>query len=403
MSHLQDLEFRVFPGDCDARGNLGHGGLVGLFERAFWESLSRGPGFDLFMRNAVWLQIARQTVEVTRTAVLGQLLTFRSSLTVEDESTLLLGQSARFSGGGAIVAEAESALVLVDADGRRVSVPEEFVSLFAGRRSQPRGSTRNLAVRGYAASVDVQGDGPAILFIHGFPLDRTIWRHQLATISGWRRIAPDLRGLGLSDGPATGYTMAEYADDAAALLDLLGIEEVVVAGLSMGGYVAFEIFRRHPGRVQALVLVNTRAGADSEEARARREEMIALVEREGPEALVDVLMPKLLAPASLTSMPQVVDHVQAMIAQSPKEGVIGALRAMKDRPDSEAFLAEINVPTLVVAGSDDQLIPTGEARRMAGLIPGAQFTTIPAAGHLAPLEQPIGFSRVLSEFLESLT
>jgi pimeloyl-ACP methyl ester carboxylesterase len=130
--------------------------------------------------------------------------------------------------------------------------------------------------------------------------------------------------------------------------------------------------------------------------------MIELLEREGPSALAETMIPKLLAPLSLGAMPQVVEHLKSMITGSPADGLAGALRAMRDRPDSTPLLTEIAVPTLVIAGRDDQLIPPAASRKMAEAIPNAQFTLIPDAGHLAPLEQPVATSRVIAEFLEAV-
>lgn len=272
---------------------------------------------------------------------------------------------------------------------------------FGGRPSVRASETQHLAVRGLALALDAQGDGQPILFIHGFPLDRTMWRPVIGRLTGWRRIAPDLRGLGASDVPET-YSMVEYADDLAALLDALRAPQAVICGVSMGGYVAFELLRSHPARVRALILANTRAEADDDAGKRRRGDMIALVERAGPAALADVLLPQLLAPANLTAMPHLARQVRTMIAGCPATGVVGALQAMRDRPDSRPLLGQIQVPTLVIAGRDDQLIPPASARSLADQIPGAQLTSIPDAGHLTPLEQPIATGRVMAEFLASL-
>ena len=273
---------------------------------------------------------------------------------------------------------------------------------FFDRRPSVRASgTQHLAVRGLALARDVQGDGHPILFIHGFPFDRTMWRPLMATLTGWRRIAPDLRGLGLSDVPES-YSMAEYADDLAALMDALHVPQAVVCGLSMGGYVAFELLRRHSARVRALILTATRAEADDEAGKQRRGDMIALVERQGPAVLAEVLLPQLLAPANLTAMPHVTQHLRTMIAGSPVKGVVGALRAMRDRADATPLLRKIEVPTLVIAGRDDQLFPPAASRQLADAIPGALFTLIPDAGHLCPLEQPVTTTKVIAEFLEGI-
>jgi pimeloyl-ACP methyl ester carboxylesterase len=170
----------------------------------------------------------------------------------------------------------------------------------------------------------------------------------------------------------------------------------------MGGYVAFELLRRHPGRISALILMSTRATPDDADGRAKRDTMIARVRRDGPAFLADEMTPKLLAPMSLQTMPDVVQQVRAMAAAGSPHGIAGALAAMRDRPDSTALLPTITVPTLVLAGRDDQLIPVAAARAMADAIPDAQHAIIPSAGHLPPLEQPVNTGRVVREFLEAL-
>lgn len=279
--------------------------------------------------------------------------------------------------------------------------PSEIVPFFRDGAPARAGETQHLTLRGIALAVDVQGDGPPILFIHGFPLDRTVWRPVMNKLTGWRRIAPDLRGMGLS-GLSDRYSMADYADDLAALLHTLNAEPAVICGLSMGGYIAFELLRRHRKRASALILCNTRSEADGEEGRRKRDEMIQLLQRDGPAALAEAMIPKLLAPSSLKALPDVVGYLRATIARSPSAGLVGALRAMRDRPDSTPLLAEIDLPTLVIAGREDQLIAPEASQRMAEAIPGAQFVLIPDAGHLAPLEQPVATSKVIAEFLESV-
>jgi pimeloyl-ACP methyl ester carboxylesterase len=162
------------------------------------------------------------------------------------------------------------------------------------------------------------------------------------------------------------------------------------------------MIRRYRDRVAGLILINTRAESDSAAALQGRDNMISLVERDGASALADVMVPKLLGPSSMAAMPRVVEHVRTMICGTSTSGLIGALKAMREREDSTSLLSTIDVPTLVVGGRDDQLMPVGTARELAGRIPGAQFTLIPEAGHVTPLEQPIALSRVVGEFLESL-
>jgi pimeloyl-ACP methyl ester carboxylesterase len=190
------------------------------------------------------------------------------------------------------------------------------------------------------------------------------------------------------------------------VLDTLGLDRAVICGLSLGGYILFELLRRHPGRVRAAVFCNTKATADSADARRSRDEMATLAEKEGTAAVAERLLPQLLAAATFAAQPEVVAHVREMISRTPVPGLVGALRALRDRPDSTPTLETIGVPTLVIAGAEDQIAPPDTMRAMAQAIPGggggAQFAVIPAAGHLAPLEQPLATSRVLADFLDGL-
>lgn len=267
--------------------------------------------------------------------------------------------------------------------------------------SRPDGAVQRVTVNGVRIAVESRGDGLDVLFVHGFPLDRTVWHRMTVPLTGYRRIAPDLPGFGQSDARTSRCSIAGYADDLCALLDLMAVDRAVVCGLSMGGYVALDLVRRFPERVGGLILLNTRAEADAPDARARRDDMVRMVQRAGTSAL-DAMVPQLLAPDAVTTMPNAVAAVRAMIAAASPAGVIGALRAMKERQEATSILPRIRVPTLVVAGRDDQLIAADQSRAMAERIPEAQFTVIPGAGHLAPLEQPVATSRVVGEFLESL-
>ncbi|UCF40106.1 MAG: alpha/beta fold hydrolase [Gemmatimonadota bacterium] len=403
MTSVPSVVMRVYPDDCDAFGHVNQAAFLRMFERARWEVLAVGPGMEAFRRSKTWPAVRKSTVEYTAEAFPGDVLQYDTTLTHLGRTSFSLHQTARREADGVIVAEADSVFVCVGETGRPSAVPVEIRNFFGTRPSVRAGAVQHLLVRDVATAVDVQGDGPAILFVHGFPLDRTMWRHLVAPLTGWQRIAPDLRGMGLSDVPQSGrYSMAEYADDLAALLAKREVEETVICGLSMGGYIALEFVRRYRSMVRALILTNTRAEADTPEGKAGRDEMAQLVEREGAGALADVLLPKLLSPSSLSAMPQVVEHVRTMITGSPVAGLIGALTAMKDRPDSTPSLQQIDVPTLVVTGREDLLIPVEHSRTMADAIPGAQCTVIPEAGHLTPMEQPIATSRVIGEFLEAL-
>jgi pimeloyl-ACP methyl ester carboxylesterase/acyl-CoA thioesterase FadM len=396
------VEVLVFPDDCDAYGHLNQAGFLRLFERARWSLLARGPGMDLFERHGVWPAVRKATVEFLRQVFPGDVLRFEMEVAAWGETSFTLRQRARKVGDDGFAAESEIVFVTIGRDGRPVPIPLDVARFFGVRASRSTGVSRQYTVRGIAMTADVAGDGPAVLLVHGFPLDRSMWRRVASGLTGWRRIAPDLRGLGLSEAPASGYSMTEYADDLVALLDAVHAESVVLCGFSMGGYVAFEFLRRHPDRVRALVLANTRATPDDAAGREKRNAMIARIRRDGPGFLADDMLPRLLAPTSLATMPDVVRETRAMMGIHTATGLVGALEAMRDRPSAAPLLPTITVPTLVVHGSDDQLIPLEEARAMADAIPGAQLAVIPGAGHLAPVEQPVNSGRVIREFLDAL-
>lgn len=242
----------------------------------------------------------------------------------------------------------------------------------------------------------------ALLLVHGFPLDSRLWDAQIAGLSSRVRvIAPDLRGSGKSDVPPGPYSMDQYADDMAGLLDGLGIRRAVVAGLSMGGYIAFALWRRHPERAQALVLADTRAEPDSPQARANRDAAAIRVREIGPAAYAEEMLPRLLAPANLDT-PRIRERALPMMAGQPVEGTAGALGALRDRSDSRALLPGISVPVLVIVGREDSLTPPADARAMADAIPGARLVEVPRAGHLSPLENPRAVNAALREFLREV-
>jgi 3-oxoadipate enol-lactonase len=241
-----------------------------------------------------------------------------------------------------------------------------------------------------------------LLLIHGFPLNRHMWDAQLAGLSGVARVvAPDLRGSGDSQATPGPYSMDQFADDLAALLDHLEIGRIIIAGLSMGGYIAFAFWRRYAARVQALALLDTRAEPDSAQARAGRDASAEYVQREGSEALARQMLPRLLAPDNFANT-TLAGRALAIMAVQPVAGIVGDLQAMRDRPDSRPALAQISVPTLVITGEADQLTPPADGRVLAEAIPGARMVMIPRAGHLCPLENPRAVNRALRAFVEQV-
>lgn len=250
---------------------------------------------------------------------------------------------------------------------------------------------------------DDRGNGIPLVFLHAFPLSRRMWDPQMVALSGrFRVIAIDLRGHGESDAPLWRYTLDQAADDVAGLLDRLSIGKAVFIGLSMGGYVCFSFYRRFASRVQALVLADTRAGADTEEGRIGRFEMAQTAYRQGPAAIADLMIPKLLAPQTVQTKPDLVRLVRAVIEGNQISGIAGDLMAMAERPDSVPMLPTIACPTLVLVGEEDLATPPSESRLIAERIPGARLEMLPEAGHLSNLEQPDRFNRVVEDFAGGL-
>lgn len=250
-----------------------------------------------------------------------------------------------------------------------------------------------------------EGPGPVVLLLHGFPLSRAMWEEQLTGLGSiYRVIAPDLRGFGESPVPEGVYTMDAMADDVAELLETLDIMgPVVVGGLSMGGYVALSLAARYPTRVRALILMDTRAGADTPEAAQGREATARTVlATDSAAPVVDAMLPRLFSKLTLEQRPERVEPLKAIMDQTAPKGIAGALRGMASRPDRRGDLAKIAVPTLVLVGEEDILTPPAEAKAMAEAIPNAQLEVIPQAGHLAPYENPSAANAAILGFLKSL-
>ena len=257
-------------------------------------------------------------------------------------------------------------------------------------------------IGGARIGYDDMGQGTPVVFLHAFPLNRSMWTPQTSALAAdWRCIAIDFRGFGESaaDGP---FAIDRYADDVAQLLDELGVRRAIVIGLSMGGYIAFALWRRHASRVRALVLADTRAGADSPETRERRHELMTLALHEGPAAVADRQLVGLLGKTTRERRPDIASAVRAIAASATVAGIIGALEAMLGRPDSTPTLATVTVPTLIVVGDQDVITPAKEARAMQAALPGSRLELLSSTGHLSSVERPAAFNAVLVEFLHSV-
>ena len=250
---------------------------------------------------------------------------------------------------------------------------------------------------------DSGGDGDPVLWVHGFPLNRTFWKGQVEALSAdARHIVPDLRGFGESDVPSGNYTMDLYANDLRALMDHLNVGRAVIASLSMGGYVALAFARQFPDRLRGLILADTRAAADTAEAAKGRRDNADRVLSEGPVPVLESMIDKLTSPDTASQKPEVVETLRGMLAASDPQGIAGALRAMAERPDSTPGLSRIEVPCLVIVGAEDVITPPKDSRFLAEQIPGAQLVEISGAGHVPNLEQPAAFNAAVRSFLKSL-
>jgi 3-oxoadipate enol-lactonase len=251
-----------------------------------------------------------------------------------------------------------------------------------------------------------------LLLIHGHPFNRSMWRPQAEAIarwrSRWRVIVPDLRGYGETTVVPGKTTLDVFANDLAALLDHLGIARAVVGGLSMGGQIAMEFARLHPHRLDGIMLAATYARAETDDVRRYRRELADRLERErdddgeGMARLADELLPKMLAPASISSMPDVAVRVHAMMRHTSPRGAAAALRGRAERESNDAVLAGLNVPALIVAGDQDPFTTREDAERMRTLLANSRLLWLEGVGHMPNLERPQAFNEALVAFLESL-
>lgn len=248
---------------------------------------------------------------------------------------------------------------------------------------------------------DDSGNGPSVVvLLHAFPLSRDMWGPQHNMGDGLRVLALDFPGFGDSS-PLTGdLTIETLADVVADFVQTLGFPHVVLGGLSMGGYVALAFARRHPALLQGLILADTKAEADDDDARANRNTMMAFAEAHPAADVIEQMIPRLLAEPARAG--EAADDVRRMGGGQAPAAIVAALRALRDRPDATAGLEAIAVPTLVIVGEHDAITPPEFAIRMADRIPNARLVIIPGAGHLSNLEAPDAFNRAVSAFVKTL-
>jgi 3-oxoadipate enol-lactonase len=257
-----------------------------------------------------------------------------------------------------------------------------------------------IEVGGTPIAFESTGQGPAVLFLHAFPLPSAMWAEQVAVFSSRHQvITVDARGFGGSGAAAGSLTMNQIASDAVAVLDHLNVRRTVVAGCSMGGYAAFAFARHFADRLSALVLIDTRAAADSDEARTGRSTLAGKVEAQGAAAVVDAMLPKIVGATSHGERPEVVSRVRQWMLDARPEAIVSALQGLGSRPDARTALGGIGVPTLIVRGAEDTIISEADVAEMHQGIPGSRTVTLGQAGHLPNLETPQAFDAALAGFL----
>lgn len=251
---------------------------------------------------------------------------------------------------------------------------------------------------------DEVGQGFPLVLIHGFPLNRSIWKPQLDVLAKYAHvIAPDLRGFGESEMVGDPILMSTYADDIRELLDTLGINEpATIAGHSMGGYVALEYLNRYPAHVEGLILINTKMTPDTIQGKEGRDRNIALAKQKGASAIAEAMLPKMFSPKTYTSRPDLVAQLKAIMEQASVPALVAALGAMKERQDYTGVVLEFGPPTLILTGADDQLIPPSESEAIRLGSRNGTLVMIPDGGHVASMEQPELFNQEVIQYLPLL-
>lgn len=252
---------------------------------------------------------------------------------------------------------------------------------------------------------DDQGAGDPVILIHGFPLCRRLFRPQVnaLTDAGFRVITPDLRGFGDSDAPEAPYGMDLFADDIIGLMDHLSLDRAVIGGMSMGGYILFNLLHRHPGRIRGAIFLQTRQTADDDAGKARRLDLARRAREQGPQVVADAFIPMLFCDDSLQNRPRLVEEVAEWMLKTSTNGLSGGLLAMRERPDYTPLLPTFTTPSCAIGGALDKLIPPSHMESFASLMPDCSCTIVEGAGHLANIEAPNDVNRAILEFLGRLT
>lgn len=249
--------------------------------------------------------------------------------------------------------------------------------------------------------VSDEGAGPLLLLVHGFPLSHAMWQGQIDSLKQHCRvITPDLRGFGQSGVTEGTVTMEQFADDLSALLDAMNITEpVTYCGLSMGGYIGWQFWRKYRSRVRSLILCDTKAAPDTPEAAKGRLATAEKVLKDGAVVVAEAMLPKLFGKATHAEQPHVIETTKQTMLNTNPQGIAAALRGMAERIDARPLLATIDVPTLLIVGAEDAITPPDEMRSVADAIAGSKFVNVAAAGHMAPLEKPAEVNAAIEQFM----
>jgi pimeloyl-ACP methyl ester carboxylesterase len=249
---------------------------------------------------------------------------------------------------------------------------------------------------------DDLGHGAPLMLVHGFPLDGRVWRDVAELMARrYRVIVPDLPGFGRSS-TAAAFTIDSLGDALLALADHLQLGRFSLAGLSMGGYVALGMVRRHPSRLASLILVDSRANADDDAGRLARDRMADTAQRQGTPAIVEQMLPRMLHPDAYASWPDVVDRVRSIMQDCPATTIAYACRAMRDRADCLPLLPQLPCPLGIICGDGDAITPPALARDLAQRRPGTRVRIIERAGHMAPVEQPEAVVEAMQQMLSEV-
>jgi len=257
-----------------------------------------------------------------------------------------------------------------------------------------------VAMNGYALAVEDGGHGIPVLLLHGFPMSSAIFAPIRSIVErAGRLVTIDLRGFGASDAPQGSYDMDSLADDVVRVADHLELDRFVLGGHSMGGYVAFRVAARHRHRLSGLVLIDSRAAADTPEGVEQRRASIAAITTGGRDAFLDAFLPLLVAPATRDRQPEVMELLRAIAAGIPDHVLTGCLEGMMTRPDSHGLLAGLDLPALLIHGADDAVMPPAEARALALALPRGELLEVPNAGHTPTIEQPELVGEAIARFV----